>query len=104
MKLELFSPKICTSCQHAIWFPFKVLNAILNHVDAITIKRLNGPICETESHKQLGLCFTSNMTLLRVKCGCAKYPCVRFQRKRRCRNVKRTHLKNGNTCCPLHAF
>jgi len=56
--------------QRASRFPFTTPHSVLNHVDAITLKRQNGPICETESHKTV---------ILASKVQ--KKNCVFFQRK-----------------------
>jgi len=51
MKQELFSLIIWTAYQHASMLPFTTINSVLNHVDAITLKRQNGSICEIVSCK-----------------------------------------------------
>ena len=73
-------------------FPFTTPDAVLNHVDAITLKRQNGPICEKESHKTLVLASALRLTCahghLKSEMWKYKIPLCTFPAKWRCGNIK----------------
>jgi len=57
------------------FLPFTTLNSILNHVDAITLKRQNGPICEIGTHKTVILASVLRLTRAHSPLNSTRWKC-----------------------------
>ena len=106
VKQDIFSLIIWSVYQLESRFPFTTTSSVLNHVGAITLKRQNGPICKTESHKTVYEASVLSLTNAHGPLKSERWKCTismcTFQEKMRLWRHKTFLYKNCNSFahCP----